>query len=88
MNREELQKTFAALTQHTRSSRLSSSTPSKTKRLHKTPAKGEGQGYATSSTIEALLADESSKQRQRKKKWIYCEGEHWSDKCLRYSNMP
>ena len=39
------------------------------------PLKGQGQGY-TSSTIEALLADESGKQRQRKKRCIYCKGDH------------
>ena len=49
------------------------------------PLKGQGQGY-TSSTIEALLADESGKQRQRKKRCIYCKGEHWSDEYLRSPN--
>ena len=51
------------------------------------PLKEQGQGYITSSAIEALLADESGKQRQRKKRYIYCEGEHWSDECLRYPNI-
>ena len=50
------------------------------------PLKGQGRGCTTSSTIEALLADES-KQRQRKNRCIYCEGEHWSDECLRYPNI-
>ena len=51
------------------------------------PLKEQGQGYKTSSTIEALLADESGKHRRRKKRCIYCKGEHWSDECLRYPNI-
>ena len=38
--------------------------------------KEQGQGYTTTSTTEVLLADESGKQRQRKKRCIYYEGEH------------
>ena len=48
------------------------------------PLKEQGQGYTTSSAIEAVLSDESGKQRQRKNRYIYCEGEHWSDECLHY----
>ena len=40
MDHGKLQKTFAALYEHTRCSRISSSSPSKTKGLHKTLAKG------------------------------------------------
>ena len=50
------------------------------------PLKEQGQGYTTSSTIEALLADELGKQRQRKKRCIYCKAEHWSDEYLRNTN--
>ena len=49
--------------------------------------KEQGQGYKTSSTIKALLADEPGKQRQRKKRCKYCKGEHWSDEYLRYPNI-
>ena len=49
--------------------------------------KEQGQGYTTIS-IEALVADESRKQRQRKKRCIYCEGEHWSDECSSSESMP
>ena len=40
MNRKKLQKTFATLYEHTGSSSLPSSTPSRTKGLHKTSAEG------------------------------------------------
>ena len=46
------------------------------------PLKEQGQGFTTSCTTEAVLAEESGKQRQKKKRWIYCEGEHWSDEFL------
>ena len=41
------------------------------------PLKEQGQVYATGSIMNALLADELGKQRQRKERCIYCEGEHW-----------
>ena len=49
--------------------------------------KEESQGYTTNSTNEVILADETGKQKQRKKRCIYCEGEYWSDECLRYPNI-
>ena len=51
------------------------------------PLKEPGYGYTTSSTIEALLADESGRQRQPNKRCIYCEGDHYSDEWLRYANI-
>ena len=55
--------------------------------LTRHPLKEQGQGYTATSTIKALPADGSGKQRQRKKRCIYCEDEHWSDECLRYPNI-
>ena len=87
MDRGKLQKTFAALYQHTRAADYQVWLHQRPKDFKRHPLKEQGQGYITSSAIEALLADESGKQRQRKKRYIYCEGEHWSDECLRYPNI-
>lgn len=51
------------------------------------PLKEQGQVYATGSIMNALLADELGKQRQRKERCIYCEGDHWRHECSCYPNM-
>ena len=59
----------------------------KAKNFMRYPLKEPDHGYTTISTIEALLADESGRQRQTNKRCIYCEGDHYSDEWLRYANI-
>ena len=42
------------------------------------PLKEQSQRYTTNFNIEALLAHESGKQKQRRKWCIYCQGDHCS----------
>ena len=87
MDPGKLQKMFVALYQHKEAAEYQVRFLQRPKDFRRHPLKERGQGYTVSSTIEVLLADESGKQRQRKKTCIYCEGEHWCDECLRYPNI-